>query len=158
VATLVSASYAFVLTLGLVFLIDKLWGFNLDEKSESEGVDRSEHGETGFDLGAGLEMAPAAAPRREPQPADVPPNGKRHFTVVVNGAEPGELMGVWSNLCGMNAEPSSPEFRSLYPHVTTVQGNRFHFRGGDPTVLRETMKTLFSNSLEGTPIQTHVEN
>lgn len=158
VATVVTIAYVFVVTLGLVFVIDKLWGFSLDEKSENEGVDRSEHGETGFDLGGGLEMAPAAAPRREPQSADVPPNGKRHFTVVVEGPKPSELMGAWSHLCGLNAEPPSPEFRALYPYVTTVQGNRFHFRGGDPTLMRQAMQSLFSSSLEGTPIQTHVES
>jgi ammonium transporter, Amt family len=157
VATLASIVYAFVGTLILVTIIDKLWGFNLDEKSETEGVDRSEHGEAGFDLGAGLEMAPAAPPRREPHAASAPPNGKRHYTVVVEGAKPAELMGIWSNMCGGGRSPS-PEFRSIYQMVTTVRDNRFHFRGGDPILMREAMQRLFSNSLEGTPIQTHVEN
>ncbi len=139
-------------------MIDKVWGFNLDEKSENEGLDRSEHGETAFDLGAGLEMAPAAAPRREPHAADVPPNGKKKFTVVVEGAKPADLMGVWSSLCGPTSQTPSLEFRSVYPFVTTVQGNRFRFRGGDPVLMREAMKVLFSNSLEGSAIRTHVEN
>jgi ammonium transporter, Amt family len=157
-ATVVSLLYAFFVTLVLVFVIDKVWGFNLDEKSETDGVDRSEHGETAFDLGAGMEMAAAAAPRREPQPAEVPPNGRRHFTVVVEGVKPAELIGAWSSMCGSSAQTPSLEFRSVYPFVTTVQGNRFNFRGGDPVLMREAMKALFSNLLEGTPIKTHVEN
>ena len=81
-----------------------VWGFSLDAKSENEGLDRTEHGEVGFDLGLAVEMAPAAAPTREPRPAMIPPNGKRHFTVVVEGANTGrtdarlvELVPEWAD-------------------------------------------------------------
>jgi Amt family ammonium transporter len=156
VASVVSIVYAFVISAVLVLAIDKLWGFTVDSKAEEEGLDRSEHGEVGFDLGLALEMA--APPAHEPRPADVPPNGRRHFTVVVEGAKPRELIGAWSEMCGGNGQPPTPEFRRVYPYVTTVQGNRFNFRGGDPPEMRETMKRLFQDSLQGAAIQTHVEN
>jgi hypothetical protein len=61
-------------------------------------------------------------------------------------------------MCGADGKPPSSEFRSVYPFVTTVQGNRFHFRGGDPADMREAMRRLFQDRLEGTPVQTHVED
>jgi Amt family ammonium transporter len=158
-AAVVSAIYAFGVTVVLVTLIDKLWGFNVDEKAENAGLDRSEHGEAGFDLGLALEMAPAVASLPEPRPASVPPNGKRHFTIVVEGASPRELMQVWSGSCGAtNGNHPPSEFHSVYPNVTTVKGNRFHFRGGDPVLMRQALQRLFQNCLEGAAIQTHVEN
>src|SRR5438552_3062665 len=50
-AALVSVAYTFVVTLLLVKGIDLAWGFCLAGGAESEGLDRSEHGEVGFDLG-----------------------------------------------------------------------------------------------------------
>ena len=102
-AASVSAVYAFALTLGLVKGIDVLFGFTLDAKAENEGVDRSEHGEVGFDLGLALEAAPEQ-PGREPRSATIPPNGKRHFTVVVQGPESRQLMKAWSQLCQAGPE------------------------------------------------------
>lgn len=158
-AACVAALYAFGITWVLVLLINTLWGFTVDEKEENAGLDRSEHGEVGFDLSLSLETAPAVGAFLEPRPANIPPNGKRHFAVVVDGANPKELMQVWSKCCGStNGEHACAEFRSLYPNVTTVQGNRFNFRGGDPLTMRQSLQRLFQNSLEGTAIQTHVEN
>ena len=42
--------------------------------------------------------------------------------------------------------------------MTTVQGNRFRFRGGDPVLLRENLERLFQDKLDGTPIRTYVED
>jgi hypothetical protein len=157
IAAFTAAAYAFAVSLVLAWVIDKAWGFTLEPRAENEGIDRSEHGEVGFDLGTALETVPAQRPP-EPLPAQVPPNGKRHFTVVVEGAAPRTLIGAWSNLCGGSGLPPTAEFRSIYPYVTTVQGNRFHFRGGDPIQMRQRMQQLFQNCLEGTAIQTHVES
>ena len=156
-AATIAAAYAFVLTLGLVKGIDLLFGFTLEAKAENEGVDRSEHGEVGFDLGLALEAAPEQ-PGREPRPALIPPNGKRHFTVVVEGPESRELLQAWSKMCQAGNTPPSAEFKSVYPHLTTVQGNRFHFRGGDPSTMRMAMQRLFQDALEGPAIKTHVED
>jgi Amt family ammonium transporter len=157
VAALAAAAYAFVVTLALVKLIDAVWGFGLEAHQESEGLDRSEHGEVGFDLSPGLE-AVLEAPLPEPRAAVMPPNGRRHFTVVVDGPAATELKQAWSEMCGADSKPPTDEFRSIYPYVTTVQGNRFHFRGGDPSDMREAMRRLFQDRLEGTPVRTHVED
>ena len=40
-------------------------------------------------------------------------------------------MAAWSKLCQADVQ-HPPEFRAIYPLVTTVQGNRFRFRGRRP--------------------------
>ncbi len=147
-AAVIAAGYSFALSLVLVLLIDKLWGFSLPAKEESEGLDRSEHGEVGFDLSPAMEMAPEISPH-EPRAATVPPNGKTHFTIVVEGVEQGTLIEAWSRMCGAGTTPPAAEFRSVYPFVTTVRGNRFHFRGGNPTAMRDDMRKLFEGSIGG---------
>ena len=156
-AATAAAAYAFLLTLFLVKGIDVLFGFTLDAKSENEGVDRTEHGEVGFDLGLALEAVPEQ-PSREPRPAMIPPNGKRHFTVVVEGPDPRDSMHIWSSLCQTGPKPPSPEFKTVYPFLTTVRGNRFNFRGGDPVAMRESMQRLFQDSLDRSVVKTHVED
>src|SRR5262249_28656254 len=73
-AALVSAVFALGLSFVLVKVIDQWIGFTADEREEIEGLDRSEHGEVGFDLGLALESAPVEA-AHEPRPALAPPNG-----------------------------------------------------------------------------------
>jgi Amt family ammonium transporter len=43
--------FSFVLTLGIGFLLQKTIGFRLTEEEELEGVDNTQHAETGYDLG-----------------------------------------------------------------------------------------------------------
>jgi ammonium transporter len=155
-AAITAAAYAFCATWVLVKIIDKVWGFNLDAQAENEGLDQSQHGEVGFDLSPAMEMAPAGE-TAEPRAADVPPNGRRHFTVLVEGASPDELMHAWSALCQPGPKPPPQELKAIYPYMTTVKGNRFQFRGGDPADMRMHLQRLFQDSLDGTPIQTHVE-
>jgi ammonium transporter len=157
IAAAASALFTFAFSLILVKLVDAVVGFVTDEKSETEGLDRTEHGEVGFDLGPALEVAPAAA-AAEPRAARVPPNQQKRFSVVVDGVKNGELMQAWSNLCQPGPNPPSPEFKAIYPYVTTVQGNRFRFRGGDPDEMRQHMQRLFQSALSNGPVKTHVEN
>jgi hypothetical protein len=156
VAALAAAAYGFGVTLVLVKVIDRAWGFSLDARAEGEGLDRAEHGEVGFDLGPALQEVPET-PAHEPRPATVPPNGKRHFTVVVEGPARHELMHAWSALCQAGPQPPAEEFRAVYPYLTTVQGNRFHFRGGDPYHLRDSLQRLFQDRLAGAAVRTHIE-
>jgi ammonium transporter len=153
-----SVIVAFVATLVLVKLVDVLFGFVTDPQSEVEGLDRTEHGEVGFDLGPTMEVGLSTA-HTEPRPATVPssPGGKR-FSVVVEGATNGDLMHAWSQLCQPHKTPPPPEFKAVYPYVTTVQGNRFRFRGGDPTTMRENLQKLFESRLNGSAIRVHVES
>jgi Amt family ammonium transporter len=155
-AATVAVVYSFVGSLILVKLIDATCGFCLDARAEGEGLDRSEHGEVGFDLGPALELAPET-PMHEPRAATVPPNGHQRFTVVVDGAKADELIHAWSALCQVSAMPPAPEFRTVYPYVTTVQGNRFRFRGGDPSVMRENLERLFQDRLHGAAIHAYTE-
>jgi len=156
---LVAATASVVFTFGMSFLlvkfIDQLMGFTLAPKEESDGLDRSEHGEVGFDLGLALESVPEA-PAHEPRAALVPPNGQKRFTVVVDGADTAELKKTWSELCGAGAAPPPPEFRAVYPYMTTVQGNRFRFRGGDPKAMSDNLRTLLHARLS-TPVRVYVE-
>jgi Amt family ammonium transporter len=155
-AATVAAAYAFVVTYVIVVVLDKTVGFNLDAQAESAGLDQSEHGEVGFDLSPATEMVrETAAP--EPRPALVPPDGKRHFTVVLEGTKPEELMHVWSELCQPGTKPAPEELKAVYPYVTTVEGNRFHFRGGDPGTMRQNLQRLFEDRLNGA-LKSHVEN
>ncbi len=154
IAAVASAAIAFVLSLFLVKAIDALMGFTTDERSEVDGLDRTEHGETGFDFGPALE---ATTITTEPRPARVPPGGKR-FSLLVDGVNNGDLLHTWSGLCQPGHTASDPEFQSIYPNVTTVQGNRFRFRGGDPGAIRDNLQTLLQKHMAGKPIRVHLEN
>jgi ammonium transporter len=147
--------FTFMLSLVLVKVIDLAWGFCLDPRAENEGLDRSQHGEVGFDLSMAYEEAPETPPQ-EPRPASVPPDGKQRFTVVLEGGRDADLIHAWSELCQVGTE-SPPEFRAVYPFVTTVQGNRFRLRGGDPTALSANLERLFRARLPGQNVHARVE-
>jgi Amt family ammonium transporter len=155
VAAASAAVFSFVVTVVLVKLIDLTIGFSLPAKAEADGLDQSMHGETGFDLNPVEEMPMGDY---APRPASVPPEGKRRFTVVVEGPKNGDLVHAWSQLCQPGKEPPPADFTAVYPYVTTVQGNRFRFRGGDPSQLRESLERLFRDRLDGASVKTYVEN
>jgi ammonium transporter len=158
VAAVTSVVFAFLVSLALVKGVEALCGFTTEPRAETEGLDRTEHGEVGFDLGPALEYVPEREPQ-EPRPATVPPDGHKRFTVVIEGATNGDLIHAWSDLCQIGAKPPTEEFKAVYPYLTTVQGNRFRFRGGDPTAMRDSLQRLFRNYLGGgAPIRAHVEN
>jgi Amt family ammonium transporter len=156
IAALVAVAFAFGVTLVLVKVIDSVWGFCLEPQAENEGLDRSQHGEVGFDLGLAYEQVPETPPV-EPRAAMVPPNGHGRFTVIVDGTNSRDLMHSWSEMCQSGPLPPPPEFRAVYPFVTTVRGNRFHFRGGDPAAMSENLTHLFENRLTGQKVQARVE-
>jgi hypothetical protein len=153
----ISVAYSFLVTLILVKVIDLVFGFTLDSKSEGEGLDNTQHGEVGFDLGLALETIDPELAAHEPRAALVPPNGQKRFTVVVDGADNGQLMKAWSEMCQVGPKPPPPQFRAVYPFMTTVSGNRFRFRGGDPKQLTENLRSLFQDKLERSAIQAYVE-
>jgi ammonium transporter len=155
IAAGVSVAMAFLVSLVLVKAVDLMLGFVTDDVSETEGLDRTEHGEVGFDLGAAMELAPAAS-AAEPRPAVVPPDGGRRFNVVVDGVKNGDLIHVWSNLCQPHDSPS-PEFKAIYPFVTTVQGNRFRFRGGDPQAIRDNLQRLLQDRFKGQAVRARLD-
>jgi ammonium transporter, Amt family len=150
-----SAIFAFAISLVLAILVQiiTLGNFRTSDPDESEGLDYTEHGETGFDFG-GLDTMPTGR-SKEPKAAKVPPGGKR-FEVVVEGIENGGLMQAWSQLCQPAELGPDPDFKAVYPFVTTVQGNRFRLRGGDPKALSAHIQKLFQKKL-GKPLKVRVE-
>jgi ammonium transporter len=156
IASLMSAAYAFAVTAILVLLIDKTIGFTCTAKDEAMGLDLSQHGETGFDMGPDVDAGAAV----EPKAASAPPlnGGTRRFTVVVEGPSDEKLIDAWSKLCQAGEQPPAKEFEAVYPYVTTVRGNKFRFRGGDPVILKDQLKKLFADALDGAAVQTHVES
>ena len=98
----------------LVKAIDLAWGFCLEPQAENEGLDRSQHGEVGFDLTLAYEQAPETPPT-EPRSAMAPPNGKGRFTVILDGTNPRELMHTWSELCQTGPQPGRPNFAPSIP-------------------------------------------
>jgi ammonium transporter len=155
-AAVAAAVFAFALSVVLVKVIDVACGFATDEESETLGLDRTEHAEIGFDFGAAMESAPALA-GAEPRAASIPPDGVARFHVVVEGAPSADLMAVWSDLCRPGPAPPSPEFKAVYPFLTTVKGNRFDFRGGNSTTIKDNLERLFRMHLKS-PLQARVEN
>lgn len=155
-AALISTLFAFGVSLLLVFLVHAGTGgnFTTSLKNETEGLDQTEHGEVGFDYGGAYDAIPTGA-ATEPKAAKVPPGGKR-FAVIVEGVENGGLMKAWSELCVPSEDPIDPDFKAVYPYVTTVQGNRFRLRGGDPAVLSTHIQKLFQKKL-GKPLKVRVE-
>ena len=63
------------------------------------------------------------------------------------------LRNTWSGMCGTGTTAPPPEFRNVYPFVTTVKGNRFQFRGGDPNAMRDSMQKLFQGSGGGVKVR-----
>jgi hypothetical protein len=68
------------------------------------------------------------------------------------------LIGAWSALCQVGEQPPSAEFTQVYPYLTTVTGNRFRFRGGDPALIRENLSRLFETAIPGKSIAARIEN
>ncbi len=156
-AAVIATFLAFAMSLGLVFVVHAATGrnFTTDVKSETQGLDQTEHGEVGFDFGGGAYDAVPTGRGMEPKAAKVPPGGKR-FDVIIEGIENGSLMKAWSELCVPSEEPIDPDFKAVYPYVTTIQGNRFRLRGGEPSSLSVHIQKLFQKKL-GKPLKVRVE-
>jgi ammonium transporter len=154
-AALIATIFAFFgsMVLALIVHIGTGGNFTTSVKEESEGLDQTEHGEVGFDYGA-YDAIPTGS-TTEPKAAKVPPGGKR-FVVVVEGVDNGELMKSWSELCVPSDQPIDPDFLAVYPYVTTIQGNRFRLRGGDPATLSAHIQKLFQKKL-GKQLKVRVE-
>jgi Amt family ammonium transporter len=145
-ASLFSVVYAFVLSLGLCVLTQAitLGNFKASEKGESDGLDRTEHGEVGFDFSGATESV--AVVSAEPRAASVP-KGNGRFDLQVDGTDPAELMKVWTDLCQPTDDPIDPNFLAVYPYVTTVRGTTFRCRGGDQAEVAKRLSALLTKHL-----------
>ena len=151
-AALFSVVFAFVLSLGLCALTQAmtLGNFSTTKKDETAGLDQTEHGETGFDFGYATQDLRVAG--MEPRSASAP-KGDGRFEVLVDGATNGELMKVWSGLCQPTGGPADADFLAVYPYVTTIRGNAFRCRGGNPAAIAKRLDSLFKKHLPGRPVK-----
>ena len=142
-AAVFAVVFAFVLSLALVFLTQAvtLGKFKADAHGEAVGLDRTEHGEVGFDFSAATESVTVVS--AEPRPATMP-RGNGRFLVQLSGADSAELMKVWTDLCQPKETLPDADFLAVYPHVTTVRGTTFQCRGGNPADIAKRLESLFT--------------
>ncbi len=145
-AATAAAVLAFVGSVIIAKVVDLAMGFTVSDEEETTGLDRVEHGEAGFDLGLALE-AVSLPVTMSPRSASLPPNGVEHFHIDVEGVSSTALVKVWGELCQPSKEIPAA-FKAIYPHMTTVKGNRFSFRGGDPTIMKQMLEQLLKDRLK----------
>jgi ammonia channel protein AmtB len=145
-AACISVVFAFVGSLLLCILTQAitLGRFKTNEKGEADGLDRTEHGEVGFDFSGATESVAVA--NVEPRAAAAP-KGEGRFDLQLNGTDAGELMKVWTELCQPTDGPVDPNFLAVYPYVTTVRGTTFRFRGGDQAEVAKRLSALLTKHL-----------
>ena len=132
-------------------------GNRVSAKVEQEGLDVHEMGVPGYiNEDPKVPEGHVSHPAAEPRPALIPRNGLKHYTVVVGGLDTATLKSVWSGLCLPGEKPPSQDFLIVYPHMTTMQGNRFRFRGGDSLEVSASLRRLFS-APNGREITVNVE-
>ena len=145
-AALFSVVFAFVISLVLCAVTHAITGgnFKTDARGEAEGLDRTEHGEVGFDFSAATESV--AVVSTEPRAASMP-KGNGRFDLQLTGADSAELMRAWSALCQPSDKPSDPDFLAVYPYVTTIRGTTFRCRTGNPDEVAKRLASLFKKQL-----------
>lgn len=154
--SLLAAILCFAVTWLLTLLVELLGRLTVDRVAENDGLDRSEHGGIGFDLGHEMSLKPGVA-RAEPRAASEPPDGILRYSMIVDGIDTDELTRVWSTLCQVSTQQPSPEFRRVYACVTTMNGTRFRFRGGEPQSLREDLERLLRDRLRSASVRVRLE-
>jgi len=143
-ASLFAAVFAFVITFGLALGIQILTGFTTDLNSEISGLDETEHGETGFDFGTSLSTSRG---NNNPKSAVAPSGTAKRYIISLDGPKEADVRKVWSDLCQAGTTPTSDDFKKIYPYLTTITGNKFKFRGGDPNSVKDSLAKLFQNHL-----------
>ncbi len=141
-------------------LIEWLVGNRVSAPVEFQGLDVPEMGAVGYilqDLKA-PESRAVVQVLREPRSASVPPNGNKRFWAIVEGPDTALLAAIWSELCQVTEQPPPPEFRAVYPYMTTLQGNRFRFRGGNPEVVSKNLEALLQQRLHGQDVRITIES
>lgn len=147
----------FVLSLIVWGILKATVGIRVSEREEVEGLDIGEHGMEaypGFAVEAMGEIQGGGS--GEPRASISPPNGKKRYAVVIEGADGGQLMEAWTGLCHASSTPT-PEFKAVYPYFSTVSGNKFRFLGGDPGSVSQNISKLFQGVLGNKSIKAKVE-
>jgi Amt family ammonium transporter len=157
----VNLLWVFPTAYGVFWVIGRLVGNRVSAQAELQGLDVPELGALGY-----ITQDPKVPESRtiipttvvEPRAASVPPEAGRRFNIVVEGIEVDLLTSTWSDLCQIRDQPPAPEFKEVYPFMTTMQGNRFRFRGGDPASMRDNLDRLLRERFKGRTIRTRIEN
>jgi hypothetical protein len=152
--------WVFPVAYAFFWLTGRLVGNRVTPQAELQGLDVPEMGAVGY-----ITQDPKFLESRsiepavvfEPRPASIPPNGGTRFVVLIEGASIEQITRTWSDLCQKSDQPPPSEFRVVYPYMTTMQGNRFRFRGGDPTTMRDNLERLLRERMKGTAIRARLE-
>ena len=154
-ASIFAALFAFILSYTLAMGVQVMSGFNFstDLNSETSGLDETEHGETGFDFGTSLSAARSAS---NPKSALSPGGAAKGYIISLDGAKEADVRKVWSDLCQAGTTPTSEDFKKVYPYLTTITGNKFKFRGGEPNSVKDALAKLFQNKLN-VPVKATVD-
>jgi hypothetical protein len=138
--------YVFAVALVAWIILKLTVGVRVSAEEEIEGLDIGEHGnEAYYGFAMNRELLTGGA---DPKAAMTPTSGKR-FAIVVDATSNGELLHAWSEMCQPGKAPDPKLFKEVYSNMTTVQGNRFVFRGGDPERMKEGLQTLLQGKVKG---------
>lgn len=154
-ATVGVAGWSLCVSWLLLKLLDRTLGLFARRDELAAGLDLSLHGQAGFDLESEL----GGAQRRltvEPRSAEAPPTLGLRYSLLVEGVEEEELRMAWSGLCQAGVDPT-PEFLAVYPHLTTVAGTRFRFRGGQPQQVQSQFERLLRDRLRTAGVRARLE-
>ncbi|MCS6850738.1 MAG: ammonium transporter [Gemmataceae bacterium] len=141
-------AFTFVGSLVVWTVIKVVFGLRVEPSAEIAGLDLTEMGMEAY---SGFQVSDPhehTLPTSEPRPAMAPPGSRERFSVVVEGLSPEVLSRVWSDLCRPNGPPPA-EFLAVYPYMTTLSGNRFTFRSGDPEAVARSLSQLFQKQASG---------
>jgi Amt family ammonium transporter len=150
-----TAGYVLVVS-GVVWLIIKaVMGMRVSAEEEMEGLDIGEHGNEayhGFQMISPEVMTGGA----EPKPALLPKDGKKRFSVVVEGMPADKIAAIWGDLCQPTKKPSA-DFLAVYPKMTMLSGNRFKFIDGNPEQVSAHLAKVLQSAANGGAVKTFVE-
>ena len=157
----VGANLVWVFLSAYIFfwVLHKLMGIRVSAEVEQQGLDIEEMGVPGYiNDDPKLPEGHLSHPSADPRAATVPANGAKRYTLVVIGLDGNTLTNIWSKLCLPAKKPPDMDFLKIYPYMTTVQGNRFRFRGGDPKDLSTSLGRLFSTQSGNQGLKVLVES
>jgi Amt family ammonium transporter len=155
IGTSTNIVWVFLSSLAMFLLIEVTIGNRVSPEVELAGLDVPEMGIMGYiNEDPKTPEGHLTSAGGEPRPAVAPPGGKR-FVIVVDGVGNGELMHAWSEMCQPGKATDPQVFKEVYANMTTVQGGRFIFRGGDPERMRTGLETLLRGKLKG-KLQVHL--
>jgi Amt family ammonium transporter len=152
---LYTAGYVIIVSAIVWIIIKAIFGMRVSAAEELEGLDIGEHGNEayhGFQMISPEIMSGGV----EPKSAALPKDGKKRFSVVVEGLPADKLASIWGDLCQPNKKPS-PDFLAVYPKMTLLTGNKFRFIDGNPEQVSAHLAKVLQAGAGGGAVKTVVE-